>query len=226
MKYVCGNLKQLDRKVIPPASEVKFLPNREGILHRPADLYSDKDDLVSKLFEGDDVLPVGEFAAEIYRDALLELGLKTSSSITVEEVLHIAEKVERDSDTERAQALMILLDRRSELLSQSVDGNFDLKSRLFNLNWVKTSDERPLLYPATLHFMGEDSEQRLASPSSVVSSVHVYLMGSVRPTVDARDFVSLSEQFAWNSPPGSDEVIRHLTEHGKALFVHSRDQQY
>ena len=38
MKYICDNLQQLDRKVIPLASEVKFLPNRKGILHKPTDL--------------------------------------------------------------------------------------------------------------------------------------------------------------------------------------------
>ena len=210
MKYICNNLKYFDLKIMPFAAEVKFISNQEGNLMRPCDLYNKGEVLIAKIFEGEDVFPCGEFAKSCYSDALIKLGLKGTGMITGGEVLKIAKVIELHTDVKRSESLMSLLNQRPELLTSSIDYYSTLKSGLMTLKWVKTVTKRPMQYPTTLNYIGEESQHILATPNITVSSKHAYLIGSVRPTVEIQGIPYLADEFGWNSKPVVEDVVQHL----------------
>ena len=207
MQYICRNLASFSTRVTRCASKVKFVSNQAGKLHKPSDLY-DKNE-VAKLFKEDDVFPDNEFAKPEYYKTLLNLGLKRQIHITSTEVLSIAKKVSVTSDGERSQALMMLLNSRVDLLS-SIENNTTLKSHLQNMKWMKTASERPQQYPKNLIFANEELKGSLSFPQQIKSLKHVYLIGSVCPTIDTQSITSLSKEFGLDSDPCINDIIKHL----------------
>ena len=209
MRYVCDNLKHFPA-IVSNAARVAFISNKRGVLCKPCELYDIEEDLIAKLFEGEDVFPCGEFAKPQYRDSLFKLGLRRSPMITANEVWNVARKMAQISSFKQSEAMMALLNKYPQLLSETICGTNILKVELSKLRWIKSETERPLQYPEALLLAGEKSVHTLVSPVEVTSSRHVYLVGSVRPTVETRDIALLSQAFDWESDVRLEDVVAHL----------------
>src|SRR6218665_996355 len=218
MQYVCNNLlpfEKLNQKIVPIASEINFVPIQNGNLVKPSDVYL-KDELLGKLFVGEDVFPVGEFAKDDFRVSLLRLGMKTAEAVTPQEVLAVAEKLSgrtnpNQSDLEQSDALMKFLNQHGDkILSCIISEGKSLHLKLAVVKWVKISSTRPPLYSSRLKFVAESLESTFVRPNEVFMQEYSYLVGSVQCTIDTNTFPYLTECFNWTTKPQMKDVSCHL----------------
>ena len=218
MQYVCNNLlpfEKINRNIVPKAKEISFVPKQNGDLVRPSDVYL-KDELLGKLFVGEDVFPVGEFAKDEFKVALLRLGLKTAEAVTPQEVLAVAEKLSglthpNQSDLEQSDALMKFLNQHgSRVLPCIISEGKSLLLKLTEIKWVQISSIRPPLYPSKLTFAAENLENNFVRPNEVFEYEYAYLVGSVRCTIDTGVFPVLAKYFSWTTQPQIRDVLCHL----------------
>ena len=222
MKYFCENLKQFRQNydnIEDLGKEIRFVQKADGTYVRPCDVFDEAEKLIAQLFSSQAVFPTGEFAKPKYTEALKDMGLKNSSSLTAAEMYDIAVKLSSGNlpageKRTVADAFNQLLNRRSELLGQSVGGlpHVTLRDKLISLPCIpimsRRADSRG--YPQSLPFYGENASDGFATPAQVAASKYANLIGSVRPLVDLQGLAMLAKMYGWNDEPNIEHVTLHL----------------
>jgi len=222
MKYLCENLKQFQQnccRIEELGKEIMFVEKQDGTYARPCDVFDDGEKVLAQLLSYRAAFPTGEFAKPRYRQALTAMGLRNSSSITATEMIEISANLCSDNLPEgekkqMAHAFNQLLNRRSELLSESLKGmpHVTLRDKLIHLPCIpiicKRADCRD--YPQSLAFYGENMPNGFATPADVKPAKYANLVGSVVPLVDAQDLAVLAKVYGWNDEPTIEDVKRHL----------------
>ena len=83
---------------------LEFIPTSSRKIKSPSELYDSSDELLCKLFEGQDVFPSN--IARNYLPHLKKLGLKTRASITDEELVSVAEDLIQRPSITKSEALL------------------------------------------------------------------------------------------------------------------------
>jgi sacsin len=221
MLFVCENLRDFERtaycqQIVEQSRKVAFLSSQTVKCLRPCDLFNSHDDLLARLFCADPQFPTGKFANGKYQQALIVLGLKSYDSVTPTDIIAVAQKLSSDSvnsenKLKSAEALIELLNRRSKVLHEKLQGQGNsLLKLLFQMRWVTVSNERPQNYPASLRYGRSCLDGCFALPSDVRSVRYAHLIGSVRPLVDTQHVAALAAEFNWNAKPRVNDVAQHL----------------
>ncbi|XP_071951516.1 sacsin-like [Antedon mediterranea] len=185
-------------------SEIKkkpFIPMQNGDHKRASDCFDPSDELLTKLFRGEDLFPTAQFAC--YREILLQLGLKTCCKVTSSDIIRCVNHLNKHPNEERAYALCNLL----EVIPHVINDD-RLFSCLQSHQWVPVVKS---LHQSTYlkGFPLFKSTHILVSPNDVKSVKHASLVGSTLPLV-LDQFTELSRRFYWESMPSPHLVYEHL----------------
>jgi len=220
MIYICKNLKkflhidiQSAAQLIELVKNINFIARADGRLVRPVDLYDEGEVVVQKLFAGYDVFSCDDFAKPRYAESLRQFGLKNVESIASYDVLQLAQKISAsdvndNSECQRSEALIELLNKRILLLNHNMPGEGLLRDILLQLNWVKTIAIRPDQYPMGLAYAGENT--KFTSPNRIMASKFSKLIGSVHPTVQIQGIANLAKTFGWDLVPKVQDIAQHV----------------
>jgi len=237
MTYVLNNLKLLvsndtnmydDISLLSLFGQVAFVLDEEASMKAPNELFDCHDAELTILLAGLDVFPCGTFADIQYREGLLLLGLKSLHSITHQDVLRIAQVLNMRqnigvSTVTQAQSLLRSLERVLPI-DESLSDKDSLATKLLNFKCISALQSRPNHYPNSLTF---PDETHLYLPNDVCTSRDVYLVGSVKPTLDTKDCQITAEIMGWTRRPALSDVIIHLTNVVKCYNAHEKlDYQY
>jgi sacsin len=206
-EYTCNNSAFRSR-----VTNIKFIRKRSGDLASAHELFNENDNVLSQLFSDEDVFPTGVFSDSRYLHILQELGLKTQESVTAEDVLAVARKL--DSRTSLniscAKALLSFLETHSSLLQVRVSDNL-LLNELRTLKWVLVVDSKPPSYPDDLAFSGLTTDDRATNrPLDILSVKHAAIIGSIKPLIETNSYRNLSKVFGWDAEPTLQDVVQHL----------------
>lgn len=223
MKYFCDNLRQFQLSysgIEECGKDIRFIEKADGSYVRPCDLFDVSEKIVSQLFSIRPAFPTGEFEKPRYREALRAMGLRNSSSLTAKEMHEIAIDLSTSNNLSAegrrnvADAFIQLLNRRSELLCQPLEGlsRATLGDKLTTLQCIPIINKRNAFrgYPQSLAFYGENASGGFAAPCEVKAARYVSIIGSVRPLVDTQNLASLAKTYYWDDEPDMQDVIQHL----------------
>jgi len=224
MKYFCENFKQFQPNycnIEQFGRDIMFVQKADGTYVKPCDVFNEEEKLMAHLFSSQAAFPTGEFSKPKYRDALIAMGLRNSSSVTATEMHEIAinfssDKLPADERKKVADAFNQLLNIRSELLDQPIDSRLhaSLRDKLRGLPCIpimcKRVDLQIRSYPQSLAFYGENVASEFATPDEVKAAKYAHLVGSVRPLVNVQDLARLAKIYGWNNEPDIQDVKQHL----------------
>ena len=145
---------------------LKFVPTNLGNVKSPLELYDSSDDLLCKLFEGQDVFPSDN--VQSFLPHLLKLGLKTRKNVTDVELLSVAKDLHQQPSDAKSEALLYFIK-----LSISDATRLELS----RLSWLTVMCERPKIYPNSLPWAGE--QVRFSSPNKITHGANADISGSV-----------------------------------------------
>ena len=145
---------------------LKFIPTNLGNVKSPSELYDSSDDLLRKLFEGQDVFPSDSI--QHYLPQLLKLGMKTRANVTDVELLSIAKDIQLQPSDTKSEALLYFI---KATISHAT------RMELSRLNWLAITWERPKNYPNSLPWAGKQG--LFSAPNKVVHTAYADMCGSV-----------------------------------------------
>lgn len=236
MKYFCENLKQFQRNYLNIENfgkEVRFVQKVDGTYVRPCDVFDEGEKVIAQIFSSRAVFPTGEFAKSKYREALKAMDLKSSSSVTATEMYEIAVSLSSDDlaageKKTVADAFNQLLNRRPELLGQSIEGlpHATLQDKLKNLPCIPIKCNRAdfPIYPQSLSLYGENVSDGFSTPAEVKAAKYAPLIGSMRPLVDSQGLALLAKAYGWNDEPDIQDVTEHLLNVVDCYNCEQKDQ--
>ena len=168
-------------------SDLSFVPNSNGILKPPCELYDPSDQLLQELFMTEPVFPVQSFRHFKYLHVLRECKLKSIQDVTASEVVNIIQNVHPTSSYQvssfhhsRSIALLKLLNKVSSLFSEFVNGSSlsDIVCQLTRYcSWLPVVTNHPINYPERLRWAG--SSYPLASSADPVVALSGFLRNSL-----------------------------------------------
>ena len=143
MKFILQNLYKLKHQMDHFTNQVKkvkficFNKATPDILQSPDNLLDNNDQLLKRVFAGQDVFPCGEFSKVCYQTDLLSVGLKCREDIKLADLLSIAKNLNNQNignqqQRQTASALMKLL---NDVVARAPKKEISLE-KFENINWV------------------------------------------------------------------------------------------
>ena len=165
--------------------------NDDGQLKKPAELFDPNDSQLQELFfQEPGKFPNQDFVAN--NDSLLsvlkKLGLRSKAMIMPKELLNVAKTISlseySDPLIKKSQALVSILQHKTECLSQDVNGCSTLKQELRGIKWLPRARSPPesCRYPEKMPWL--DVENAFFSPDELRGKSQALLIGSCMPVID------------------------------------------
>ena len=192
-----------------------FMPRKEVFL--TAERFYDPDDqLLRRVFIGEENFPFGVYADPTIVTVLRQIGLRGVSAMEPEDlreacfktedmaqgrttILH--EKIELKSD-----AIMEYIEKHINILDAECDKK-TLRECISDIGWVRRLSRKPAVYPMSLPWFTADAGYH--KPCEMVQKIHSNVAGSVIPIV-AKDCDKIGNKFGWLNPPGAEHLVKHL----------------
>ena len=172
--YVLSN-KSTENTFVSSLKSLKFLPtNQRGDLVSPCEVYDPTDDMIYKLFEGQNVFPITPFEA-IHFSILKELGMKNSNTLCISDIIKVIKLICSHSDDQakikRASSLL-------EFLSTTIGSNLlvnhcsstEFTNIICSQQWLPVITTPPEDYPKCLDWKGFSGSQFVSAQSLHASS--------------------------------------------------------
>jgi sacsin len=192
-----------------------FMP-RKDILLTAERFYDPDDQLLRRVFIGEENFPFGAYADPTIVTVLRQIGLRGESAVEPEDlreacyqtedmaqgrrtILH--EKIELKSD-----ALMEYIEKHLDILDVECDKK-TLRECISDIGWVRRLTRKPAVYPRSLPWFTADADYH--KPCDMVQKIHTNVAGSVLPIV-AKDSDKIGNKFGWLNPPGAQHLVKHL----------------
>ncbi|KAL2096565.1 hypothetical protein ACEWY4_008713 [Coilia grayii] len=155
--------------------------------------------------------------------SLRQLGLKNEVQLTEKDVLQVAQKVEElqgksKPDWEplmrKAKTLLTILNKQTKLIKSP-----EAQTTLQKLKWVPVCKDRPLNYPKSLAWRGDECS--IGSFSEMCDISHAVLVGSSVALAE-RTSAGMKKSLKLSIEPQVDQVLQHL----KAVNDWHRSQEF
>nr|XP_040022447.1 sacsin isoform X1 [Gasterosteus aculeatus aculeatus]XP_040022488.1 sacsin isoform X1 [Gasterosteus aculeatus aculeatus] len=207
-------LKNENPTVIRWLSALTFIQLPCGKSVKASDLFDSELEILQNLFymEEKSRFPPGLFksSADILH-SLRQLGLRNEVELTEKDVLKVAMKIEelqssREPEMElivkKAKTLLQILNRQTKLVKSA-----DAQMSLLKLKWVPVCKERPLTYPKSLAWVGDDLN--ICSLSEMCDISHAVLVGSSVALVEHTS-AGMKKALKLTTEPQVDQVLQQL----------------
>jgi len=158
--------------LINTLKSLKFVPTGQRVeLYLASQVYDPEDQVIKKLFDGQDVFPIAPFTT-MHFAALRGLGMKNSSHLDPSDVIYITHLICNQDDTQtkikRANDLLeFLSSSKGSILLNSYYKNKPLDQTLCTISWLPVMVTPPKGYPNCLDWKG-------AIANHFVSAQHVH----------------------------------------------------
>lgn len=176
-------LKNENSSVIGWLSAVNFIQLPCGKSVKASDLFDPELDILQNLFymEEKTRFPTSTFTSSSdILHSLRQLGLRNEVQLSEKDVLQVAKKIEElqsskepewDFIIKKAKTLLQILNRQTKLVKSA-----EAQTSLLKLNWVPACKERPLTYPKSLAWVGDNLN--ICTLSEMCDISHAVLVGS------------------------------------------------
>ncbi|XP_041919282.1 sacsin isoform X2 [Alosa sapidissima] len=220
-------LKNENKAVIGWLSSLKFIhttPTTKPVA--APDLFDPELEILQELFymEEKNRFPPNTYTSSPdVLHSLRQLGLKNEVQLTEKDVLQVAQKIEDlqgkskpdwDPLLRKAKTLLTILNKQTKLVKTS-----EAQATLQRLKWVPVCKDRPLNYPKSLAWRGDDCS--INSFSEMCDISHAVLVGSSVALVE-RTSAGMKKALKLSIEPQVDQVLQHL----KAVNDWHRSQKF
>ena len=215
-----------------------FMMRRDTLLTADRFYFPDNE-LLQKLFLGENNFPSGPYAEASNIAILKELGLRDLADVEPEDLLETAHQIDdsiahggrlQQEARIKSVALMEYLKKFPGKL-QEVVGGTSLHRLLAEIKWVTPITERPAFYPDTLQWYR--AQEVFVRPADCKHILFASTVGSSMPVVDDGPNGEVGTLFGWTQPPSIDRVISQLSQlvqnydaTQKAKFMNLVDRVY
>ena len=213
--YILQNIDTLTYQnygILAKLSQTDFVKTESGKRKKPSSLFSGMDSDLKVLGNKDSDFPVASY--DKFHDALVNLGLKTESCLTADDILYFVKKIQHQKDAMKQYTvtpLINLLNKRVDLLQNYCSGK-ELYKHLLDIHWIPVQRTPPGIYPQSLPWKGE--HQSYATPQKVFlyTEGNIYTRGGVDLIIErtANLPTRLCDMYNWNSSPDADSMIKQL----------------
>ena len=213
--YILENIEILTNQnygILAKLSQTDFVKTESGTRKKPSSLFSSMDPDLKVLGNNESDFPIASY--DKFHDALINLGLKTESCLTAEDILYFAKKVQHQNNDMKqytVTSFINILNRRVKLLQKYCSGK-QLYKQLLDIHWIPVQRTSPAIYPESLPWKGK--HQSYAKPQDVFlyTERNIYTRGGVDLIIDktANLSTSLCDMYSWNSSPDAGSMIRQL----------------
>ncbi|KAM8977638.1 sacsin [Pelodytes ibericus] len=206
-------LKNENPAVINWLRTLKFIPILKDRIVTASELYDPEVDLLQSLFCAEDQLyfPPAAFLSSDVLHSLRQIGLKNESHVLEKDIVQVAKKIEALSSSpatyngialRKAKTLLTFLKKDSKLLQST-----DAKAILKKIKWIPAVKDRPLNYPNSLIWMGENF--KLYAPGEMCNLAYAVLVGSSLPLVENMN-PTIEKTLGVEKEPSIEAVLNHL----------------
>ena len=217
---------------------LKFVPDKNGCLHMPDDLFDPANYTLVKLFEGENVFPFGFYKQEPHISALRKMGLKTKKNVIAADIFTSISAIEESDNMNKkvtkSQAIAKFLYENPSLLHQKVKTGkgkkLSLKDAISEKVWIKSESQKLSTYPPSLEWY---KGAVFHKPSEIYEISQASLIGSLRPVLSVNTYETSLPLELFQKSPDIDDVIHHLkqvaeryTESEKLSFLQVIDKIY
>ena len=213
--YILENIDMLTTQnygILAKLSQTDFVKTESGTRKKPSSLFSGMDPDLKVLGNKESDFPVASY--DKFQDALINLGLKTESCLTADDILYFAKKIKHQNDAMKqctVTPFINLLNRRVELLQKYCSGK-QLYKHLLDIHWIPVQRTSPGIYPESLPWKGKHWSYAKPQEVFLYSERNIYTRGGVDLIIDktANLSTSLCDMYSWNSIPDAGSMIRQL----------------
>ena len=220
MPYVLTNFAHVIRSDAHFKQNIQALPflpkANQSKRVKGSDVFDPRNENLRKLFANENVFPVGQlYNDSIVLNVLEEIGMKTKSDVTAEDLLRSAKNVMVLSDPskarEKSHAILQHLERHPQKLKSTIHGQ-ELGSLLMKIQWVPNLSQKTSNFPPSLPWFktGEEGGRHFFKPSELKSQQVINLIGSVKPVVAFEPSSEIAGHFGWLKKPEVLDVAKHL----------------
>ena len=208
-----------------------FMARKEVLL--TADRFYDPDDqMLRRMFLGEENFPCGGYADPTVVTVLRQVGLRGLDDVEPEDLREACyqtedmaqgkrtmapEKVEIKSD-----AIIEYIDKHVNILAMVCDKQ-TLQDWLKDIGWVRRLTRKPIVYPQSLPWFSD--EVGYHRPRDMIHKMHINMAGSVLPVV-AKDAEKIGNAFGWLDVPVAEHLVKHLANavntfkgHDKVMYL-------
>ncbi|XP_002740585.1 sacsin-like [Saccoglossus kowalevskii] len=152
---------------------------------KPNNVFDPQDQVLQKLFQGENVFPIGPYAEQDIVPILRRVGLKNLGDVTASDIANTASIISKSNDFEhtaynKAMEVLSLLNKSPKLLI-SYYNRLPLGSYLRKIKWVPRKTTRPDNYPLQLQWC--DTDQMIFKPTDIFAYNAAVLVGGNLPVV-------------------------------------------
>ncbi|XP_050739330.1 sacsin-like isoform X8 [Eriocheir sinensis] len=192
----------------------KFVPNIDGSLCRPSELYDPEDEDHCVLI-GEPQQPKDSFCN--HYPLLRSLGLRKVQDMPQDELVCLFEGLEnsqlsKDDKARKSVGLLQAVNRRSDYLQ--------VCRAVLGVPFVYGASSRPHGYPSSL---GWATPPGPLVPQGLRSLKYSSVLGSTTALVECHDFPDVASAFGWASTPPVEPVIQHLKNLAAAYQLNERE---
>ncbi|XP_043926906.1 sacsin [Protopterus annectens] len=217
MLWVLENLSFLKNEnvaVVDWLRNLKFINTQENNLVPSSYFFDPSIQILQDLFYTDEstMFPPSIFTnSPDVLHSLRQIGLKSESQLSQDNILHVAKKTEELQNSndidhklhiQKAKTLIVILNKYPTLLNSS-----EVKKTLRKLKWVPVYKERPQNYPYSLVWKGEMIS--ICAPPEICDISHAALVGSSVPLVENLS-LEVVKYLGISAEPNIDHVVQHL----------------
>uniref|UniRef100_W5M0P3 Sacsin molecular chaperone n=2 Tax=Lepisosteus oculatus TaxID=7918 RepID=W5M0P3_LEPOC len=219
-------LKNENPAVIQWLSSLKFIQTAHGKLVAATELFDPELEILQSLFYTEEKIrfPPSTFTSSPdILHSLRQLGLKNEVQLSEKDVLQVARKIEDLQRTvrsewgpllEKAKTLLTILTKQTKLVKSS-----EIQVSLQKLKWVPVCKDRPLNYPHSLEWKGDNLN--ISSLCEMCDISQAVLVGSSVALVE-RISAGMKKALKLSIEPQVDQVLQHL----KAVVDWHRSQAF
>lgn len=191
----------------------RFVPNIDGSVCRPSELYDPEDEDHCVLI-GEPQQPKASFSH--HYPLLRSLGLRKVQDMPQDELICLIEGLENshlseDDKARKSVGLLRALNRRSDCLQ--------VCRAVLGVPFVYGASSRPHGYPSSL---GWATPPGPLVPQGLRSLMYSSVLGSTTALVECHDFPEVVSAFGWAATPPVESVIQHLKNLAAAYQLNER----
>lgn len=207
-------LKNENSTVIRWLSALTFIQLPCGKSVKASDLFDPELEILQSLFYMEEKIrfPTSTFTSSPdILHSLRQLGLRNEVQLSEKDVLKVAKKIEELQSSKepeweflikKAKTLLQILNKQTKLVKSA-----DAQTSLLKLKWVPVCKERPLTYPKSLAWVGDNLNIFYLSEMCDIS--HAVLVGSSVALVEHTS-AGMKKALKLTIEPQVDQVLQHL----------------
>lgn len=213
MMFVMGHI-DTDARLVEKMKTLRFVStNSEGRVSA-MELFDPRKGKLREIFAGEDVFPVSQYTAPEVLRHLEKLGMKSEEDITAYDLYKSATKVAgivTQAEVERkSKAILSYLCRHPKKLEENVFG-VSLGIKLQDVPWISPVRVKPLNFPSSLPFYGENETKAFLFKSTEVETEDkASIIGAIKPVVSVDSSSEVAQHFGWDKSPRALDVVEHF----------------